>query len=81
MVDKYFIDNSKYLGIRLGVQVLYQENYKNLLSKMKDLTTVFLDGQTPYYKYVSYLYSFMLVYKLNAIPVKIPTDLFLGLDK
>lgn len=81
MVDKYFIDNSKYLGIRLGVQVLYQENYKNLLSKMKDLTTVFLDGQTPYYKYVSYLYSFMLVYKLNAILVKIPTDLFLGLDK
>lgn len=34
---------------------------------MKDLTTMFLDGQTPYYKYVCYLCSFVLIYKLNAI--------------
>lgn len=60
---------------------MYQENYKNLLSGMKHLTAVFLDGQTPYYKFVNYLHSFMLIYKLNASPVKIQTDLYLELDK
>lgn len=57
----------KYLEINLSVPDLYQENYKNWLSRMKALTTMFLDGQTPYYKCVSYFNSFMLVYKLNAI--------------